>query len=206
MHDNETLIAHMQSRGILKSPTIIKAFKKVDRKFFVPEDFREEQYLDIPLSIGEGQTISQPSTVAFMLELLKVQLGDNVLDIGSGSGYTTALLASIVGEKGSVLGLERVPKLIMIGRKNLSYFHFPWAKIEAASETLGKEDETFDAILVSASAKALPQALLKQLRLHARLVIPIKESIFLFERVSQDEVTAQEFSGFRFVPLIESSE
>ena len=202
MHDNEALIAHMKSRGILKSPTIIKAFREVDRKFFVPDDFRQEQYLDIPLGIGEGQTISQPSTVAFMLELLDVHRGDKVLDIGSGSGYTTALLASIVGEKGSVLGLERVPKLIMIGRKNLSLFHFPWAKIEAASDTLGREEETFDAILVSASAKSLPQALLEQLRLHARLVIPIKESIFLFERVSQDEVKAQEFSGFRFVPLI----
>jgi len=148
------------------------------------------------------KTISQPSTVAFMLELLAVKKGDNVLDIGSGSGYTTALLAYLVGKKGSVLGMERVAKLVAKGKENLAKFDFPWAQIQTASNSLGKEGESFDAILVSAAANKLPHSLLSQLNVHARLVIPIKESIFLFERIAEDEIKSQEFQGFRFVPLI----
>ena len=90
------LIKELMEEGILKTPSIIGAFEKVDRKDFVPEELKDKAYLNTPLPIGYGQTISQPLTVAFMLELLQPQTGDKVLEVGSGSGWQTALLACIV--------------------------------------------------------------------------------------------------------------
>ena len=90
------LIKELMAEGILKTPSIIEAFEKVDRKDFVPEELKDKAYLNTPLPIGYGQTISQPLTVAFMLELLQPQAGDKVLEIGSGSGWQTALLAHMV--------------------------------------------------------------------------------------------------------------
>ena len=102
------LVDDMIFSNMLRSPHIIDAFRTVDRKYFVPAAFAEDTYIDAPLPIGNSQTISQPSTVAFMLERLAPEKGDTVLDIGSGSGWTTALLCHIVGEEGSVTGVERV--------------------------------------------------------------------------------------------------
>ena len=188
--------------GVLKTSSIIDAFKTIDRKHFVPKTFIKEAYADIPLGIGNGQTISQPYTVAFMLEKLHLKKGDKVLDIGSGSGWTTALLAYIVGDTGSVLGVERVPELVMIGLQNLTKLDFKHAHIELAHATLGIEGEKFDAILVSASAKEIPYELFKQLNIEGHLVIPIQNSIFVFKKVSEEKIETKEFPGFRFVPLI----
>jgi protein-L-isoaspartate(D-aspartate) O-methyltransferase len=106
MRSNGELIDSMIYSGVLKTPKIIKAFEKIDRRYFVPKQFLDNIYVDAPLPIGKNQTISQPTTVAFMLELLDAQEGDDILDIGSGSGWTTALLSEIVGESGSVRGLK----------------------------------------------------------------------------------------------------
>ncbi len=132
MRSNKELVEHLIKRGVLKTPKIIEAFKKIDRKDFVKEEFLEEAYFDTPLPIGFGQTISQPYTVAFMLELLEPKEGDTVLDIGSGSGWTTALLAYIVGNKGKVIGVERIKELVEFGKKNLAKYKFKNAHIELA--------------------------------------------------------------------------
>lgn len=198
----QSLINTMIVSGILKSPEIIDAFTAVDRKYFVPEYLTEHIYADRPLPIGEGQTISQPSTVAFMLEHLDVQKGDKVLDIGSGSGWTTALLCHIVGEKGSVMGLERVDTLVDQGKKNLAQFSFVRCHIEKAGEDLGLAGELFDCILVSASAEEIPETLFLQLNIGGTLVIPIGNSIFKFKKISESELEKEEFYGFIFVPLI----
>jgi len=118
MNSMQALVDAMILSDRLEDPQIIDAFRVVDRKYFVPDSFTEHIYVDAPLPIGNNQTISQPSTVAFMLEQLKAGEGDKVLDIGSGSGWTTALLCQIVGEKGSVTGLERMDELVEQGKKN----------------------------------------------------------------------------------------
>jgi protein-L-isoaspartate(D-aspartate) O-methyltransferase len=125
------------------------------------------------------------------------------LDIGSGSGWTTALLCYIVGNKGSVTGVERVDTLVEQGRKNLSKFHFnSHCHIEKAGDKLGLPGQQFDRILVSASADETPEELFLQLKIGGILVIPIRESIFKFTKVSETEIDEEEFYGFVFVPLI----
>ena len=202
MQNMKGLVDAMIVSGTVKSPEIIDAFTAVDRKYFVPNTYTELAYVDMPLSIGNNQTISQPSTVAFMLEHLDVQNGDKVLDIGSGSGWTTALLCHLVGEKGSVTGLERVDALAEQGKINLSQFNFNHCSIEKAGESLGLPGERFDRILVSASADEIPKELFSQLNVGGILVIPVKNSILKFKKVSESEVTQEAFYGFVFVPLI----
>ncbi len=207
MNSLNELIESMIFSGVLKSPKIIDAFKIIDRKYFIPKEHLDKTYIDAPLPIGKDQTISQPSTVAFMLELLNPNVGDKVLDIGSGSGWTTALLCQIVGDSGSVIGVERVDELVKKGSYNLSKFKFlKNCKIQKADQQLGITGETFDKILVSASADKVPNELFKQLKTGGTLVIPIKNSIFKFIKTTNDEIKVQEFPGFVFVPLITNSQ
>ena len=206
MRSNRELIDSMIYSGVLKTPKIIKAFEKIDRRYFVPKQFLDNIYVDAPLPIGKNQTISQPTTVAFMLELLDAQEGDDILDIGSGSGWTTALLSESVGESGSVKGLERVDDLVKIGQNNIKPFGFRHAVIEKAGEKLGLAGQQFDAILVSASAPQIPQELFSQLKTGGRLVIPVQNAIYKFKKISQTEVRQERYEGFVFVPLIYKGE
>lgn len=198
----EALIRGMIGNGALRTPRIIEAFRRIDRKFFVPDHFRDEIYGDYPLPIGQDQTISQPTTVAFMLELLGAKEGERVLDIGSGSGWTSALLGDLVGQTGEVIGLERQKALVEQGRKNLASFGFEQVHIEEAGAELGMPGERFDAILVSASAPQIPEQLLEQLKTGGRLVIPVQNSIYRFSKISETEIRQEEYPGFVFVPLI----
>jgi len=206
VNTHQELIDHLIASGVLYSSPLIEAFRKCNRAFFVPEGMHTDTYGDYPLSIGMGQTISQPTTVAIMLELLHLRAGDKVLDIGSGSGWTTALLASAVGKDGRVEGVERIPSLVEYGRKSLRKAHVSNASIELADPSvLGKPGHLYDRILVSASAQSMPMSLLDQLKPTGVLVIPILESVW---RVTKDEngaLNGYELPGFRFVPLITSA-
>lgn len=197
-------LAHLlQQGGVLKTPTIIEAFSHIDRKDFVPEEFREYAYGDYPLPTAVEQTISQPTTVAFMLELLQPQKGEKVLDIGSGSGWTTALLASCVGNAGKVFGVERVPELVAFGDRNIKKYDFPQATISQAEKTLGLAKEApFDKILVSAAARSFPEQLLSQLKEGGVLVIPVQNAVWRVKKLPQNKTEIQKFEGFAFVPLI----
>lgn len=201
--NNEELIAHLKERSVLKSKHIEEALRAVDRAQFVPEELQEEAYGDYPLSIGSGQTISQPYTVVFMLELLQPQKGEKILDIGAGSGWTTTLLAHLVGESGSVIGVERIPELVAYGQENLAKFGFPHARIEKAGKEYGKPSEApFDKILVSAAAEEIPEKLVEQLKIGGRMIIPVKQAIYVIDR-SDSDYTEEKHEGFVFVPLIQ---
>jgi len=202
MTTNEDLINHLIETNAMHSQNIIDAFLNVDRANFVLDANDYAVYADHPLPIGHEQTISQPTTVAMMLEMLRPNEGQKVLDIGSGSGYTTALLAYIVGDKGSVTGLERVPYLVKYGNDNLKKYGWKNVKIIQSENGLGLEGEIFDRILVSAAANEFPLKLTQQLNIGGKLVIPVKNSIFEITKKEDGELQGVEHYGFTFVPLI----
>ena len=207
----ETLIQKLINDGYLKSPKIIDAFRKVHRRDFLPDEMKEDYLEDIPLSISYGQTISQPLTVAFMLELLQPEEGDKVLDVGSGSAWTTALLAYIVGEEGKVYAIERIPQLKSFGEDNLKKYAFKNIEVFCGDGTRGlSEFSPFDKIQVAAAAKkGVPEPLLEQLEIGGRIVIPVGEGsqdMILLTKKTKDEFEEKKFPGFQFVPLIEGDE
>jgi protein-L-isoaspartate(D-aspartate) O-methyltransferase len=202
----DNLIKNLIYKGHLKTDRIIEAFAKIRRVDFVPEELESAAQANIPLPIGQGQTISQPLTVAFMLEKLQPCPGDKVLDLGSGSGWTTALLAHIVGKKGKVIGMERVKSLRNFGTNNISKYNLlsgGRAKIICADGSKGYVNEApYNRILVSAAADEISHELKKQLVIGGRLVIPVKNSIWMVEKKSDKVFHEEEYPGFAFVPLI----
>ena len=202
MRNNNNLIEHLVNSDALHSSNIIEAFKNIDRKDFVFDPTIQDIYEDYPLQIGYRQTISQPTTVALMMEMLSPHKGEKVLDIGSGSGWTTALLSFIVGERGSVTGVERLEELVKFGNTNLKKYQFKNSKIIQAGDELGIVNEKFDRILVSAAAEEFPTKLTAQLKRGGKLVIPVKNSIYEVRKTENGELQAKEHYGFTFVPLI----
>ncbi len=201
MISNKDLIKSLEEGGVLKSKHIKKAFLNIDRKDFVTEEYKDLAYMDTALPIGYSQTISQPYTVAFMLELLELKQGQKVLDIGTGSGWSTALLSNIVGSTGWIQGVERVEGLIEFGRGNIKKYNIDNAQIFKTEGNIGVPGEVFDRILVSASAEEFPEELLNQLKDDGIIVIPIKDSIFKFKKISNKEILKEEYYGFSFVEL-----
>ena len=204
------LIEGLIQREYLKTPRIIEAFKKIKREDFLPSDSEDLAEIDEAMPIGFGQTISQPLVVAFMLELLQPEPGDKILDVGSGSGWTTGLLSEIVGEKGKVTAVELVPELKEFGEKNVARYNFIEKGIAEfvcadGSKPLANA-RVFDKILASAAAVRLPQAWKEQLKVGGRIVVPINSSIWRFTKEKENEFREEEYPGFVFVPLIEKSQ
>jgi protein-L-isoaspartate(D-aspartate) O-methyltransferase len=179
------------------------AFAAVPRQEFLPQDQRRFAALDRPLPIGHGQTNSQPSTVVRMLQLLDVAAGQRILDVGSGSGWTTALLGRLVGPSGEVTGLERHPQLAEWGAANLARHAMPWTSIRlAAPGILGLPDAApFDRVLVSAGAQALPEQLVAQVAHGGRMVIPVAGRMLVVRRVA-GQVEVSRHGRYSFVPLL----
>ncbi|MBU2028696.1 protein-L-isoaspartate O-methyltransferase [Patescibacteria group bacterium] len=202
------LISNLIKQGYLKSDILIEAFFKIERKEFLPEELEEQAEVNIALPIGYGQTISQPLTVAFMLELLDPQASQKILDVGSGSGWTTALLSFVVGEKGKVVALERIKELVDFGKKNVQKFGFCEKGIAEFYETDGTKgfpsEAPFDRILVSAAAEEIPSALKDQLQIGGKLVIPIGSDLCYLEKKEANNFCEEKFPGFEFVPLIKN--
>ncbi len=203
------LIKELIQGGYLKTKIIIEAFDKINREDFVPENFKEEAYLNMPLAIGHGQTISQPLTIAFMLELLKPREGEKILDVGSGSGYVTALLSYVVGEKGKVYAIERVSELKKTGEHNADKYAFirkGIAEFFYGDGSLGLPDKMpFDKIHIAATGKEIPAALKEQLKIGGKLVMPIgglNQDLVLLEKEGKDKFKERHYPGFSFVPLI----
>ncbi len=213
----EKLIKELLDFNALKTPNIIEAFRGIDRKDFVPLEYKHEAYENYPLPIGFGQTISQPYTVAFMLELLQPDAGEKILDIGSGSGWQTAMLAHIVSRShthankpispGKIFAIEVIPELKELGERNILKYNFIKKGVVSfiatnAQDGLPKE-APFDKIIAAAAlADGIPESWKKQLKVGGRIVTPVRDSIVLFVKKSETEFEKQEFPGFAFVPFV----
>ncbi|MDD5031450.1 MAG: protein-L-isoaspartate O-methyltransferase [Patescibacteria group bacterium] len=197
--------------GYLKTPAIVEAFRKIKRRNFLVSKDKEKAEINAPVAIGFGQTISQPATVAFMFELLSPKRGEKILDVGSGSGWTCGLLAQIVGEKGKVYGVERIKRLKEMAESNLDKYDFikkGIVQIFYSDGTRGLPTfSPFDRIIVAAAAEEIPEALLKQLKIGGRLVIPVgkqfeAQEMVVVDKVGENNFKKKIFPGFIFVPLI----
>jgi protein-L-isoaspartate(D-aspartate) O-methyltransferase len=179
------------------------AVRAVPRAGFLPRGQRRRAAFDGPIMIGHGQTCSQPRTVEDMLRLLEVRERHRVLDVGSGSGWSTALLAELVGPWGEVIGVEIEPDLVTFGQANLARIAAPWARIVAATPgVLGvPEHAPYDRILVSAAAHELPEALVDQLAAGGRMVVPIDGTLFLVTKDLAGDASMTPHGSYRFVPL-----
>ena len=201
----EMVRGQLAERGI-RGPRVLDAMRNVPRHEFIPEALRQEAYEDHPLPIGEGQTISQPYIVAAMLEHLALGATDRVLEIGTGSGYVTALLSLLCAE---VYSVERHAQLAASAEGILHRLGYRNVKIRVGDGAQGwAEYAPFDAILVSAATSEMPPALFTQLREGGRMVVPVgppsSQELQLIRKIGgEPEVTFLE--GCRFVPLVEGN-
>jgi len=193
---------HLVSREI-KDPAVLSAFRRVSRERFVPLEYQGEAYGDFPLPIGFEQTISQPYIVAVMIEALSLTKRDEVLEIGTGSGYQTALLAEIAS---FVYSVERIPELAQRARETLQELSYNNVMVKVADGTKGlPEHQPYDAVIVSAAADKVPSSLLKQLAPDGRMVIPVGslwEQELILYRNTKSGIVSQNLGSVRFVPLI----
>lgn len=193
----------LQSRGI-KNEKVLDAFRKVERHRFIDPDLLEEAYEDHPVSIGHGQTISQPYIVALMTEILELCPEDMVLEIGTGSGYQAAILAELCKWVYSVERIGSLAKKAELTLKALGYRNF---SIKIDDGTLGWEEfAPFDKIIVTAAAPSVPQTFIDQLKILGKMTMPVggsfSQSLQLIEKISQDQIREEMICGCVFVPLI----
>ncbi len=190
-------------RGEIRDTRVIEAMERVPREAFVPQDAQEYSYEDFPLSIGEGQTISQPFMVALMLEALEVRRSDRILEIGTGSGYQAAILAELAKE---VITVERIESLSGPARERLRAQGYGNVAVVMAGDALGWPDGgPYDGIVVAAAAPALPRTLKEQLAVGGRMVIPVgsrtSQELMKVTRTA-DSYSVRTLGACRFVPLI----
>lgn len=183
---------------------VLDAIKTIPRHLFLDSSFEDHAYQDKAFPIGADQTISQPYTVAFQTELLEVKPNAKILEIGTGSGYQTAVLMHL---KAKVYTIERQLELFKTTRLFFNKMHYRPKKMIFGDGYKGLPEEApFDSIIVTAGAPEVPRALMAQLKLGGRLVIPVgtdEQIMTLFVRKSEKEFEKKEFGSFRFVPLLE---
>lgn len=201
----QALALELVRAGAVRSPDIREAFESIDRADFVPESERDLSYEDIPLPIGEGQTISQPYTVAFMLELLAPRCGSVVLEAGYGSGWQTALLSHLVGDEGHVYAFEILPALCEFGRHNIAAYPNIARRATLMCESAEKgfvDGAPFDRIICAAEVDDAPCAWREQLQAGGRMVYPSHGAMVLEIKDENGRFEAKEFGSFSFVPFM----
>lgn len=203
----EALIEHMKINGYLKSKELENAIRDLPREHFVPKIIQSLAYKDVPLSIGHGQTISQPSTVVAMTEALDVKKGQRILEIGAGSGWQAAILSKIVGGKGFVYTAEIVRELVEFAKENLEKFKIKNVKIIEGDGSMGLEKYSpYDRIIVTAACPDIPRPLLEQLKTNGKMVIPVGnlylQEMFVITKKSKNKFDKYSIGNFMFVPLV----
>ena len=185
---------------------VLEAFSEVKREDFMSKDLTEKAYEDTALPIWYRQTISQPYTIALMLSELKLKKGQKILEIGSGSGYVLALMSELVGKSGKAYGIEIIPELVKMSKKNLRNYKNVLVYNRNGSEGF-PEKAPFDRILLSAACRVIPESLMAQLKVGGILVAPkgsrFEQEIIVIKRRSKNEFELlKKLPGFVFVPFI----
>lgn len=203
--DKQELINGLIASGYLKSRSVIDAMLAVERHLFVPDDIRIYAYSDQPLPVGEEQTISAPHMVAMMCELLDLEEGLRILEIGAGTGYHACVVAHIT--RGSVFSIEAKARLLERARENLKRSGCSGVELIEGDGTIGYEKEApYDRIYVTAGAPEVPGPLLGQLKAPGLLLIPVgsryMQNLVLVEKTAKGEIKETELSGCAFVPLV----
>ncbi len=205
LESNEELVNYLKNKEVLTDSKLEKAMKKVDRKEFIPERYGKSAYMDKPLPIGGNQTISAPHMVAIMTEALEVQEGDNVLEIGAGSGYQAAVLAELVGSNGQVHTIELVEELVKKASDALSKYEN--VEVHHGNGYFGyRAAAPFNRILVACGAREVPLPLKEQVGEGGKMVIPVGRGVqmlTLIERTSDGFEEKDLGCPCRFVPFVE---
>ena len=206
-HDRERramVETQIQARGV-RDPRVLAAVSKVPRHLFVPEGLRGQAYADEPLPIGQGQTISQPYIVAYMTEALGLKGGEKVLEIGTGSGYQTAVLAEIAGEVWTIEIVEALAERARAALESLGYANIHYRVGDGSKGW--PEAAPFDAVIVTAAAAHMPPDLEHQLAPGGRMIIPVGTDLQELIQVTRGKkgFERRTLLGVRFVPLVKAS-
>jgi len=204
MATKEDIIKNWVSSGIIKDKKVIDAFRKIPREDFI-EKRKEESYGDYPLPIGEGQTISQPTTVAIMTQALELQKGHKVLEVGAGSGYQAAIISEIIGPEGKVISTEIIPELAKLAQNNVKKLELKNVEVIHYDGSKGYSKEApYDRIIVAAASPAIPKPLISQLKEGGVIVVPVGnmlEQVMIKGRKYKGKLIEESLGDFMFVPL-----
>ncbi len=205
-HERERslLIRSLREQGV--SERTIKAMRKVPRHMFVPSVQTKHAYVDTPLPIGYAQTISAPHMVAMMCDLLELEEGIRILEIGAGSGYNAAIMAEIIGKEGQIYTIERVEKLAIFAKENLKNAGYSNVEVIHGDGSLGyPEHAPYDRICVTASAPDTPRPLIEQLKPGGTMILPEGETwqrLYVVRKSMDGNITKEDMGGVIFVPLV----
>ncbi|MEK6917053.1 MAG: protein-L-isoaspartate(D-aspartate) O-methyltransferase, partial [Nanoarchaeota archaeon] len=185
---------------------VLDAIRKIKRELFIPEEFMDQAYTNHPLYIGYGQTISQPYTVAFMVELLELKKGQKVLEIGAGSGYNAAVMSYLVGDKGKIITTEIIHNLTENAKKNLKKLEIKNVEVIHKDGSRGYEEQMpYDRIIVTAATPDIKNEWIEQLKNEGILVLPLENhyssQTMIKIKKSGDKLIEEAHGYFKFVPL-----
>ncbi len=201
----KNLVKKLESTGYLESKRVKQAFLNVTREDFVPESMKNSAYVDSPLQIGSGQTISAPHMIAIMCEALNLKEGQDVLEIGTGSGYHAAIVSKIIGGTGTVYSIERYENLAQKARSNLTKADIENVKVVVGDGSRGlSEFAPYERIYVTCAAPYIPPPLINQLKDPGMILIPVGRrfcELVRFEK-RDGETSTENLGGCAFVPLI----
>ena len=206
--ERQNLIKNLFYNGHIKTKPVKHAMVKVPREEFLPAQQKPYAYIDRPLPIGEGQTISAPHMVAIICEALSLKEGMKVMEIGTGFGYNAAVVAEIIGKKGELYSIERVKSLYIFANDNLKRMGYSNVHLILGDGTLGLPDHApFDRIYLTAAAPSIPETLKIQLKMGGKILAPVGtadhyQELILMEKLSQDVFKTINLGGVAFVPLI----
>jgi len=203
--ERERLVNRLVKEGYITSNKVKEAFLKTPRESFVPDTLKMQAYIDTPLQIGSGQTISAPHMVAIMCEALDVKEGQKILEIGAGSGYHAAIVSHLAGENGHVYTIERFENLAKMAQENLKKTGITNVTVEVGDGSEGLDKyEPYDRIYVTCAAPSVPQPLINQLGDSGKLLIPVGRmycELQLLEKKGEEIITRY-LGGCVFVPLV----